>query len=289
MDRRFPIVEFEANRFRPFFGFEADHLEVTLLSGGACNSNYLVRTREREGFVCRIHSRGNAAIEKSITESVKDIIPVPEYLWIGKGVSVLTYINGRDFSPTRNLIREAGRIIGKMSQIPFPRSGKFTVDNGIADFEGWKSFKIGILNLLANASVEAHLTNETIAKLRRLLDNYCHLLDYFDHCRNLTHGDFGPGNILVSNDTIVGVLDWEFSHSGCSYMDIGNLLRHLSSEWEHDLSLGLEDEGFELPEDWRIRAYLIDLASQLEFLTSNRSVEFKQTCVAKIHNLLKIA
>jgi len=55
MDRRFAVEEFEAQRFSGFFGKETESVIATLLTDGACNSNYLVETSKKEKFVCRIH------------------------------------------------------------------------------------------------------------------------------------------------------------------------------------------------------------------------------------------
>ena len=120
-----------------------------------------------------------------------------------------------------------------------------------------------------------------------MLHRQKHLLAYFDDCHSLVHGDFKPSNILVSEGRIVAILDWEFAHSGCFYMDMGNLLRHLPSHWENDLAVGLADEGVELPANWAFQASLIDLVSHLEFLTSDRSDMFKKACASRIGTLIQ--
>jgi ubiquinone/menaquinone biosynthesis C-methylase UbiE len=71
-------------------------------------------------------------------------------------------------------------------------------------------------------------------------------------------------------------------------MDIGNLLRHFPDKWGRHLADGLREEGLDLPDDWRYRAYLIDLASHLEFLTSARSNDFKRECCARIEKLITV-
>ena len=40
MDRRYPIQPFDPELFREFFGADTEQLTATLLTGGACNSNY---------------------------------------------------------------------------------------------------------------------------------------------------------------------------------------------------------------------------------------------------------
>ena len=288
MDRRHPIVNFDSKRFSDFFGDLTPNLDARLLSGGACNSNYVVHTSKRDRFVCRIHNRGNPLVEKTITELLGDDVPAPEYLWVGEGVSVISFLEGAHFSPTRELMREAGRIIGSLKSISFEQKGQILANGEVVPFEGWDSFEMGLLRLLNASHVLDYLDSNSIEALKRIIQRNRKLLDSFDCFHNLVHGDFRPDNILVSGDSITGILDWEFAHSGCSYMDIGNLLRHVPSEWEQDLSLGLLEAGFELPPDWRFRSLLIDLASHLEFLTSNRADNFKRECVSRIEALIKL-
>ena len=288
MDRRFPVEKFEALRFSEFFGKETESITATLLTGDACNSNYIVETSNKEKFVCRIHKRGNPKVEKKITERLKGIIPVPEYLWESEVYSVIEYIEGVHFTPTQALLREAGRIIGKLSKIEFDHSGEISPTGDIAPFEGWESYQTGISSLLYSEAARDYLSKEAISSVEKLLKQNLSILESFDRSHNLVHGDFRPDNILISADRIVGIIDWEFTHSGCSYMDIGNLMRHLPEMWGKHLAAGLKEEGFELPDDWRFRSLLIDLTSHLEFLTSARDKAFKLTCVDRIHNLIEL-
>lgn len=287
MDRRFPIVPFEAERFRAFFGPKVDCLNPKLFSGGACNSNYLV-TSGGSRLVCRIYSRGDPARERSIIKRVEGIVPVPDYLWVGDGVAVMSFIGGTHFSPTAALMRDAGRIIGRLSKISFDQSGEILADGEVEPFPGWASLHAGLSSLLQEAKVAEFLAFDLIEKTGKAIDRNKDLLDMFDEARNLVHGDFRPDNLLVSEDAIVGVLDWEFAHSGSSFMDIGNLLRHFPSHWNLDLAEGLREEEFDLPDDSRYRSLLIDLASHLEFLTSQRSADSKGECARRIEEFANI-
>ena len=182
---------------------------------------------------------------------------------------------------------QAGTLIARLSQHTFERSGSLQLDGRIESIGGWPSYQKGLTRLLHNSAVQRYLSTATLHKCERLLATHSDLLTDFDRCRNLVHGDFRPDNILIANDQIVGVLDWEFSHSGCSYMDIGNLLRHLAPKWQHPLQEGLADAGFALPDNWRFRAALVDLSSHLEFLTSDRSDTFKHRCVERVEALIR--
>lgn len=258
------------------------------MTGGACNSNYLVETSKNEKFVCRIHKRGNPQAERKITQGLKGIIPVPATLWESEDLSVIAYIEGRHFTPSKPLVREAGRIIGRLRRISFERSGEITPTGKVVGFKGWVSYKKGMLSLLHTEAVNSYLDEELISKLEGILDQQTSILESFDRCHNLVHGDFSSDNILIEEDRIVGVIDWEFAHSGSSYMDIGNFLRHLPEKWSDHLAIGLKEANFDLPEDWRFRSLLIDLTSHLEFLTSQRADAFKQTCVDRILKFIKL-
>lgn len=287
-DRRYPIQVFNPQRFGGFFGKDTKHLSERLLTGGACNSNYLVETPSGERYVCRLHQRSNPALEQMLTAAVADRVPCPDYLWIDGDVSVQTYIEGQHFEPTETLMRQAGRLIGQLSQHTFPTKGELKLDGSIRPFTNWDSLENGLRNLLSAPTVQTHLGKTLTKRTEHLLDRESERLASLDVCSNLVHGDFRPDNILTANDSIVGLVDWEFAHSGCSYMDIGNLMRHVAPKWFAPLAAGLTETGFELPEDWHYRAALIDLSSHLEFLTSNRSDVFKQQCVQRVEALLAL-
>jgi len=161
MDRRFPIVDFDAQRFSEFFDKETESLRVKLLSGGACNSNYLVQTG-REKYVCKIYSRGNPQLDSSILKLTKGLLPTPEYLWTGDGVCVMNYIEGKHFEPTQNLAREAGRMIARLSKISFNCSGEIKPDGRVAVFKGWSTYKEGLFALLAHPNSIEYLDSEAI-------------------------------------------------------------------------------------------------------------------------------
>lgn len=283
MDRRFPKQAFNLNDFSGFFESDkAFPLKVEFLTGGACNSNYLVSISEGEKVVCRIHSRETAKTESYINSLVKGVVPTSELLWTSGNFSVRHYIEGEEFTPSSSLVKEAGLIIAKMSKIKFEGKGYIQTDGLVKQIDGWSSIEGGMLNLLEHKQVKEILPTDLYSQLKRIISTYETVLTSFDESKNLVHGDFRPDNILVSDDCIKAVVDWEFAHSGCSYMDIGNIMRHIPDKWAIHLENGLIEGGFDLDKDWLFRAKLIDLISHLEFLTSDRSQKFKESCIDKI-------
>ncbi|MEZ0299090.1 MAG: phosphotransferase, partial [Candidatus Methylacidiphilales bacterium] len=232
MSRRHPIVPFDPDLFAPFFGAKISELKTELLQGGACNSNYLVQQHHGTRYVCRIHSRGNPAQEKYVADLARNVVPCPDYLWANDRVSVQSFIEGEHFQPTASLVRDAGHIIARLSKIRLSRSGVICEDGTIRKFEGWPSFAEGLRNQLRQESIRNYLDDATVASLSNLITRTRAIWEDFEACHSLVHGDFNSGNLLVMNDAITGVLDWEFAHSGCFYMDVGNLTRHLDACWQ---------------------------------------------------------
>jgi len=87
---------------------------------------------------------------------------------------------------------------------------------------------------------------------------------------SLIHCDYNAKNILVENDRVAGVLDWEFAESGSGLVDVGNFLRfedELPADFVHGFVEGYSSARA-LPTSFRKIAHLLDLASMCSFLTS---------------------
>jgi aminoglycoside phosphotransferase (APT) family kinase protein len=153
---------------------------------------------------------------------------------------------------------------------PFPFATKGFIETALED-------------IIVQKWIGAEATGSMPKILRREAGRYAEL--WGDS--RLVHGDFNPTNILIQAGAVSGVLDWEFSHAGTPYMDIGNLLRHTDPLYHPAIKAGLEAGGMTLPDDWQERAELVDISSQFEFLTSGRSDAFKRECVARIHAFVR--
>ncbi len=78
----------------------------------------------------------------------------------------------------------------------------------------------------------------------------------------LVHSDFNPKNILVEPSTgeVTGLLDWEYSHAGSPFTDLGNLLRFDRRPDLADAVLSTySDNVVDAPEDLLDRARAVDM------------------------------
>ncbi len=258
-------------------------MSVELMPLGKSNTNYRLILRDGEVCVLRLHNPGcNAERENHILRLVREIVPVPAVLASGGDWSIHSFMEGTALAEAPQCIRAAAEALARISSLTYTSSGWIQADGSIRpfDFGNRESF---VLSMLERADVCAWIGPKTAAALRRIDAEQEPDPDE----PRLVHGDFNPTNILVHEGEVTAILDWEFSHAGSPYMDIGNLLRHTDRKYHCEIEAGLVAGGLDVPTDWRRTAELIDLSSHLEFLTTQRSNAFKQQCADWIREFVE--
>ncbi|UCH98568.1 MAG: aminoglycoside phosphotransferase family protein [Candidatus Aminicenantes bacterium] len=280
MDRRHPHRPFQSEWIRPFLkGREI--VSVQLLAGGKSNTNYKIKLDDGNTYVLRLYSRTQPGIECYVMGLVEGLVPTPTELYRGDRFSVFSFLPGRPLEEVPEFSKKAAKALARIASVSFASPGKLNADGTITPwpFAGLKGF---ISRMIADERVCHWIGNERITRIKTVLEKEAVPIAELDAQSQLVHGDFNPGNILIHDGEVSGVLDWEFSFAGTPYIDIGNLLRNLDEHYHADIYTGLAAGGMNLPQDWKKRAQMADLSSHLEFLTSNRADAFKRKCVAKI-------
>jgi aminoglycoside phosphotransferase (APT) family kinase protein len=256
-----------------------------LLPAGKSNTNYKLLLSDGEICVLRLYSHGNAEQETYVMNLVRELVPVPIEIARGETWSVFSFLQGELLEQVPGHAGVAAEALARISSVEFQSAGIINADGTISPFSfgGSKGF---VAEKLEDAEVRTWLGEETVGDLIAVLAKETGRLDELDAQHRLVHGDFNPTNILIHRGKVSGILDWEFCHSGTPYMDIGNLLRNTASNYHCKIKQGLEATGMKLPDDWKERAELVDMTSQLEFLTSNRSTSFKRQCAARIKKFI---
>jgi aminoglycoside phosphotransferase (APT) family kinase protein len=284
-DRRNPHRPFDRSLIQPFLRGR-DIISAQLLPSGKINTSYKLVLSDGQACVVRLYSRGDAAREVAIMDLVRDLVPVPLEIDRGEGWSVFSFLEGELLQRVPEHSAAAARALVRISSVEFESPGWINQDGSVSPFSfgGGDGFTA---EMLARADVRAWLGEEAVQAVVEILDREAERCGELDAESRLVHGDFNPTNILVRDGEVSGILDWEFSHSGTPYMDIGNLLRNTNPSNHHRIAAGLHAGGMSLPEDWQERAELVDLSSHLEFLTSTRSDSFKRQCVARVHAFIR--
>ena len=284
-DRRNPIRTFNAFLIEDFL--KGRRLEsVELFPWGKSNTNYKLHLATGEICVLRLHSRPDPHRENAILELVKDLVPVPRLLAEGDDWSIYTFMEGEHLPEAPQCTRAAAEALARILSIEFDAPGWIEPDGSIIpfDFGNGEDFIPAILRRKDVCEwIDSEISDAIHAIYNRHLKQRGYSTDKFCLC----HGDYNPTNILIRDGAVSAILDWEFSHSGSQYMDIGNLLRNTNPAWHDQIRAGLEDGGAALPNDWKEQAEFIDLSSLLEFLTTRRSDDFKRQCVNWIRDFVR--
>jgi aminoglycoside phosphotransferase (APT) family kinase protein len=285
-DRRHPLRPFNPEQLKNFLG-EKKIVSAVLMPIGKSNSNYKIKTSDGKKFVLRLYNnRANPAKEALIMDLVKEIIPVPKLLYRENDYAVWSFLPGIPLNDAPQEVDKAAEILAGISRISFDQPGEIHKDGTITswNFDGNTSFFEFILK---DSTVREYLGSDRIKQIQKILKANSSRLAEMNAESKLVHGDFNPGNILVHNGKISGILDWEFAMSGTPFMDIGNLLRNTDKKYHEKAYQGLVKGGIKLPNDWKTRADLVDLGSHLEFLSSNCSEDFKQSRLRLIDDFIE--
>lgn len=281
--RRNPLQVLNETDLLEFLG-ERSLVSSTLFSSGKCNSNYKLTLDDGTVVVARISSSGSR--ELRMLDLARELVKVPEILYERPPLSVLEFLNGQILEEVPEYSRLAGIAIARFSSRTFDAPGRIEEDGSTSAFEfgGIQGFIDECLN---DATLFERLGEKRKGKLLSLLRNKSQLLEELDSEACFVHGDFNPTNILIHEEQLSGILDWEYAMAGTPFMDIGNLLRNTDTRFHSDIEQGLREGGMRLPKDWKERAELVDLTSQFEFLVSPFSEEFKLACLQRIDRFIE--
>jgi Ser/Thr protein kinase RdoA (MazF antagonist) len=215
------------------------------LPGGFSGETFLAGAAGEESVVRvyggRSAQRGPLApeIDAAVLELVRGLLPVADVLEVRRGdpaadlpgLLVTSRLPGERLDlvlPTLPAARRAvvgahlGTLIGRLGHLAQPRAGLFTdrrlmlaeLPEHFGDLPSWLGWHAD------------RLGSTLVQQLEPVVEDAQDLLDE-DRRTCLVHGDLNPKNVLVDPETLelTGVVDWEFTHAGSPYADLGNLLR----------------------------------------------------------------
>jgi aminoglycoside phosphotransferase (APT) family kinase protein len=208
------------------------------LTGGYGGQTYAVSAGGEDAVLkLYVNQPERAAVDAALLQLVRGLLPVPRVLDAKRegsvedppyvlterlpGVNLQVYLETAGQGERRTVGRQLGELLVRLSGMPFLtfgafRGGELAIEPfGLGDLEQYVAgFGLGLspeqLEKFAGVVADAEDT------LAGGVDRIC-----------LVHSDFNPKNLLVDPDSarITGLIDWEFSHAGSPYADLGNLLR----------------------------------------------------------------
>jgi aminoglycoside phosphotransferase (APT) family kinase protein len=175
-----------------------------------------------------------AVVDAALLQLVRGLLPVPRVLDLKRegsyddppyllmerlpGINLQVFLESASEEQRRTVGVQLGEVLARLSGMPFLQSGMFRGGElavepfGLGDLEQYAAG----LRLGLDPERLAVVLNEAEDLMADGVDRVC-----------LVHSDFNPKNLLVDPATakITGLIDWEFSHAGSPYADLGNLLR----------------------------------------------------------------
>lgn len=258
--------------------------EISIIDEGCRTTNYIVESIFNKKYILKIFYEKSDSYKKEIKlfKELSGKIPVSyiykfsraeflekrEYIIYNylEGQSLSSYIQ-RGNKIDSELAKQAACILSSIHKNRYNKIG-FLNENLIIKqelppiTEWYKMFmgKNAVRKLGENLKEKIlHIVNQKKGRLIELKNS-----------ASLIHGDFQGTNILVKDNNISGILDWEFSMAGYPIADIGQFFRY-DNCFDNDLLQIFKCEynkhsHYKLEEDWYKLAKLIDLVNLIQLL-----------------------
>jgi len=213
---------------RAIEAFNLDVKSIELVTESYSSTVRIIELKNNEKVVLKIpFNREKISREARALELLLSNPLVPNLLnvWYGDetniGALLMSYIEGKPMSLPINdeLSFEIGKALASIHKI---RLEQFELDDNENDW--WKSIRNRFKSWLIE--IDGHIPLELKVKLEKFFE----LEMNRDHkvagpC--LVHFDYRPGNLLVENGKLVGVIDFETSRGGSAEIDFTKIAEYI--------------------------------------------------------------
>lgn len=295
-----------ASLFEPFDA-SLEILDFSLMKDSMSNTGCMVTTTSGK-YLLKLYSNTTDKIETAAYIYLKDKINVPELYYYDGGkqrfpfaYTVTEFLEGVTFikhvRTGLNYPPEMACEIGRMCAVTHKRkyADDALLDEKLNISKELPRTRKKILHLL-NGKPTEYLKSETIERLRVFIKENPELFDRIEAESVLCHGDFGYGNIMISDGNIY-FIDFEFAYSGSIYNDIGHFFRRKGNDVQALIDGHIYNafaQGYNsasetpLPPDWLTLAHLCDINAMLCILTHDNvpaewveDIEYDILCAIK--------
>ena len=301
-ERTLPIIKIDDNTIKKLFRSienPEDISQISLLDEGCRTTNYLVNTISNKKYVLKLFFQEEQSYKKELTlfNKLKDDVPVQKICLVsrnsidGRTYIIYEYAEGKTISQhlkdgrkiDKDLIKSVAHNIGKIHNNKFKKMGSLNENLNVRnDF-------ISIVSLYdkyINDNVIKRLGNDNIEKIKSIVNRNIQVLKSLDYDSRLIHGDFQGTNIVILNNRVSGIIDWEFCMSGCPLMDIGQFFRYeeyfdeeLINEFKYEYEM-ISD--YPLIDEWYKMSRILDLISLIQLMGRDEDMPNKYTKIKSI-------
>lgn len=281
---------------------EKDIINLIPINEGCRTTNYIVQTNEINKYILKIFLSNDQKHKKEIKLlsklSTSRFIPVPKIYKFsshgiirGKEYVIYKYIDGKTvgqairegYSMDESLVREAARALAEIHSYKFNKAGFFNenldIEEELPPVNLWYEISMG-------DRVKKRLGKINVDKINHIVRQNEKILTKLDEDIRLVHGDFQGTNILIDDDKLAGIIDWEFAMAGHPLADIGQFFRYEEC-FDKSLIQVFEEEynknsTYKLTDDWYKISKLRDLINLIQLMDTNEDMPNKHMNIKKI-------
>lgn len=311
-ERTFPFLEIDKNIASKLFKGILDVeniVEIIPINEGCRTTNYIIKTNMHlQKYILKIYFSTEQNYKKEIrllTRLREDgVIPVPKIHRISKHTiikdkeyAIYEYMEGKTvgqaisegYTPNEEFVRDVAKYLAMIHSYKFNRLGflgeNLNVQEELPPLVSWYEMFMG-------ENAQRRLGKEIVDKIKQIIRENEKILLKLDKDIRLVHGDFQGTNILVKDNKLSGILDWEFAMAGHPIADIGQFFRY-EEYYDKNLIQVFENEynknsDYKLTENWYRTSKLRDLTNLIQLINSDMDMPNKYANIkAIVVNILK--
>ena len=305
-ERTFPFLEIDKNVVNELFQGVLDKkyiINVIAINEGCRTTNYIIETNEvQKKYILKIFFTTEKKHKKEIKLLTKlkenKNIPVPKIYKVSSNeiiqnreYAIYEYMEGTSIGQAIDegyvlseiFIRDVARCLAEMHKYRFNKSG--FLDENLKLEEELPSLALWYEQFMGDSS-KKRLGKTTIDKINQIVNENKKILIELDQDIRLVHGDFQGTNILIKDDKLSGILDWEFVMAGHPLADIGQFFRY-EEYFNENLIKVFENEynkhsSYKLIDEWYKVSKLRDLVNMIQLLNAKENMPNKYKTLKKI-------
>jgi len=312
-ERTFPFMEIDKSIVSILFkGIveEKDIVNVVAINEGCRTTNYIIKTNEEQNkYILKIFF----ATEQNYNKEIKLLtrlkedksIPVPQIYKVSsheiiqnREYAIYEYMEGKSVGQAVDkgyvlkeiFVKDAAKYLAQIHSYKFNKAGfldkNLNLKEELPSLILWYELSMG-------DCAKKRLGKNIIDKINRIVKENEKVLIELDQDIRLVHGDFQGTNILIKDDRLSGILDWEFAMAGHPLADIGQFFRYEEC-FNKDLIQAFESEynknsSYKLMTDWYKISKLRDLVNMIQLINAKEDMPNKYATLKMITgNILKI-
>lgn len=256
----------------------------------------VVTNNNKKLFVKCFDSEKTLNAELSIYKLVRTNINVPKlfysitskslniliYEYLSNSIPFFEYEKRKDIN-IENIMSEIAFILAKIHNLSFENYSKLNVP----DFSKWYDIFLRNNNVIKQLGYKRKNIIESIKNESNDAFKIINQYKSFSHC------DFKSNNILIKENLIPYVIDWEFSSYCYSFLDIGQLFREKNIYQNKTLNQIFFNSynsiaNNKLPDQWNILIKYVDLGNLLEMLSRRDDLNANKKIISLIDEYLEI-